>query len=150
MPCFNAAPYVNEAVSSVLGQTYGNVELVVVDDGSTDGSDTILIRLAEAHPGRIRLLHSNRLGPYPARNLALRQTHGEFIAFLDADDWWLPETLEKLHAALVEDDADLAIAAGRTSARGWNRRPMCRPPTKRRIPLPISCAAAHGRSTLPW
>ena len=108
MPCFNAAQYLNEAVNSALGQTYGNVELIVVNDGSTDGSDTILAQLAEAHPGRIRILHTNRLGPYPARNLALQQASGEFIAFLDADDWWLPETLEKLHSALAEVDADLS------------------------------------------
>ena len=67
MPCYNAAPYVAEAVASVMGQTYGNVELIVVDDGSSDGSEAVVRSLAEQHPGRIQLFHTNRLGPFPAR-----------------------------------------------------------------------------------
>jgi len=144
MPCFNAAPYVNEAVSSVLGQTYGNVELVVVDDGSTDGSDTILTELAGVHPDRIRLLHSNRLGPYPARNLALRQADGELIAFLDADDWWLPETLEKLHAALVEADADLAYCGWQNVGEGMESPPYVPPAYEEED------AVAHFLRSCPW
>lgn len=108
MPCHNAAPYVREAVGSVLGQTYRNVELIVIDDGSTDGSEPILAGLAAQHAGRLHLLHSPRLGPYPARNAGLRQAKGALIAFLDADDWWAPDALEKLHAGLVKTGADIA------------------------------------------
>jgi GT2 family glycosyltransferase len=144
MPCFNAAPYVNEAVSSVLGQTYGNVELIVVDDGSTDGSDTILARLAELHSGRIRLLHSNRLGPYPARNLALRQASGEFIAFLDADDWWLPQTLEKLHATLLEADADIAYCGWQNVGEGMESPSYVPPAYEEEDPV------AHFLRSCPW
>ncbi len=71
MPCHNAAPYVEEAVNSVLGQSYPQVELVVVDDGSTDGSTEILQRLASDHPDRITLFYQNRSGPFAARNRAL-------------------------------------------------------------------------------
>lgn len=127
MPCFNAAPYVTEAVGSVMGQTYGNVELIVVDDGSTDGSDAILTQLAEAHPGRIHLLHSSRVGPYPARNQALRHARGDCIAFLDADDWWLPETLERLHRTLVEGDADLAYCGWQNVGEGLATEPYVPP-----------------------
>jgi glycosyltransferase involved in cell wall biosynthesis len=144
MPCFNAAQYVTEAVNSALGQTYGNVELIVVDDGSTDGSDTILARLAEAHPGRIRLLYSNRLGPYPARNLALRHAGGELIAFLDADDWWLPETIEKLHAALDEHDAELAYCGWQNVGNGLASPPYL-PPAYEEEDL-----VAHFLRTCPW
>jgi len=144
MPCFNAAPYVAEAVNSVLGQTYGNVELIVVDDGSTDGSDTVLTRLAEADPDRIRLLHSNRLGPYPARNLALRQAKGAFIAFLDADDWWLPQTLEKLHDALDEGDADLAYCGWQNVGEGLESPPYVPPAYEEEDPV------AHFLRSCPW
>jgi len=144
MPCFNAAPYLTEAVNAVMGQTYDSVELIVVDDGSTDGSDAILTRLAEAHPGRIRLLYSSRLGPYPARNLALRQAGGAFIAFLDADDWWLPETLEKLYDALAEGDADLAYCGWQNVGEGLESPPYVPPAYEEEDPV------AHFLHGCPW
>jgi len=76
MPCHNAAPYVEAAVQSVLQQCYPHVELIVVDDASTDGSTDILQRLAAEHPGRITLLYQTRSGPFAARNLALAHAHG--------------------------------------------------------------------------
>lgn len=109
MPCYNAAPFVAEAIESVMGQSYGNVDLVVVDDGSTDGSLDIVERLQQAHPGRIRLLFQQHAGPYPARNLGAKDAKGSFLAFLDADDWWSPDCLEKLHAAL-EETPDAALS----------------------------------------
>src|SRR5258705_12555320 len=88
MPCYNAAPYVEQAIESVLCQSYGDVELIFVDDGSSDASPTIANDLALQHAGRITLLRTNRAGPYPARNFGLAHAHGEFVAFLDADDYW--------------------------------------------------------------
>ena len=106
MPCFDAAPYVEEAVRSALDQSHIVVEVVVVDDGSTDGSQQIIERLAEENPGRIQYFRQDRRGPFPARNLGLRHAKGRFVAFLDADDYWHPECLEKLHRALVDANAD--------------------------------------------
>jgi glycosyltransferase involved in cell wall biosynthesis len=103
MPCYNAAPFVREAVASVLGQSHSEIELIVVEDGSTDGSVALLKRLAGEHPQKIRLLFQNHEGPYPARNYALRHARGSLLAFLDADDWWREDFLEKLHTALVEN-----------------------------------------------
>lgn len=108
MPCFNAEPYLEEAVDSVIGQSYANVELVVIDDGSSDNSVKILERLAQEHPGRIRLLFQANMGPYHARNFGLQHAQGEFIAFLDADDWWTLDCLEKLHSALINTNSVLA------------------------------------------
>jgi glycosyltransferase involved in cell wall biosynthesis len=108
MPCYNAAPFLEEAVDSVMGQTYTMVELILVDDGSTDRSIEIAERLIEEHPGRITLLTQRNLGPYPARNLGMQHARGEYIAFLDADDWWTTDCLEKLHAALTQSNAVLA------------------------------------------
>jgi glycosyltransferase involved in cell wall biosynthesis len=108
MPCYNAAPYVQEAIDSVLGQRYPQVELVVVDDGSTDGSTEILQRLATDHPERITLVYQNRGGPFVARNQALAHANGNFIAFLDADDTWHPDALLLMHAALEDAPADVA------------------------------------------
>jgi len=72
MPCHNAAPYLAASVGSALRQSYGNVELVLVDDGSTDASPAIAASLADQYPGRLTLLHTARAGPYPARNAGLR------------------------------------------------------------------------------
>ena len=108
MPCYNTAPYVEEAVTSVLRQSYPHIELIVTDDGSTDGSTEILQRLAAAHPERITLTFQNRAGPYAARNFALAHAHGQYIAFLDADDTWHPEALQRMHDALAANRADIA------------------------------------------
>ncbi len=108
MPCHNAAPHVEEAIASVLRQTYPQIELIVVNDGSTDGSTDIVERLAAAHPGRITVLHQTNSGPYAARNRGLAQAHGNFVAFLDADDTWHPDALKQLHAALTDTLADVA------------------------------------------
>jgi len=109
MPCYNAAPFVREAVHSVLDQTYPDTELVIVDDGSTDGSIDLLKSLAKEHPDRIDLLFQHHEGPYTARNHGLRHARGRRLAFLDADDWWRQDFLQRLNDAL-EANNDAALA----------------------------------------
>jgi hypothetical protein len=127
MPCFNAAPYLTEAIESALGQSYSNVELILVDDGSTDASPNIAAGLARKYSERVTLLQSQRLGPYPARNLGLQRARGEFIAFLDADDWWAPTALAKLHAALVGARADAAYCGWQNVGEGVKSEPYVPP-----------------------
>lgn len=94
----DAERFIEEAIESVLGQTYNHWELLLVDDGSTDASTQIARRYALQFPDRIRYLehegHRNR-GMGASRNLGIRQARGEYIAFLDADDIWLPTKLEE-------------------------------------------------------
>src|SRR5574337_967651 len=73
MPCYNAAPFLEEAVGSVMGQTYPNVELLIVDDGSTDSSLEIAERLQQTHPTRIRLFRQRNRGPFGPFNQAGEQ-----------------------------------------------------------------------------
>ena len=96
MPIHDAEPYLAEAIESVRGQRYRAWELILVDDGSTDGSGAIAQRYAEAEPERITLLRHPDGGSHGAsasRNLGLARARGEFLAFLDADDLWLPANL---------------------------------------------------------
>jgi glycosyltransferase involved in cell wall biosynthesis len=144
MPCFNAAPYVCEAVESVLGQTHDAVELIVVDDGSTDGSEQIVAGLAAQHPHRIQLVYTNRVGPYPARNAGLKHAHGDLVAFLDADDWWQPDALEKLFGAIVSHGADIAYCGWQNVGDGIRAAPYVPPAYEDGDPV------AEFLRTCPW
>lgn len=93
IPVFNAERYLAESVASALGQSRREIEVLIVDDGSTDGSRQIAQELA-ADP-RVRLLSGVNGGPARARNLGIRESRGEFVAFLDADDLWLPHKLDR-------------------------------------------------------
>lgn len=95
VPCFNAEGFIAETLSGVQEQTYENWECIVVDDASTDRSARVVEEMAESD-SRIRLLELERNGgAAEARNSGLDLVRGEYIAFLDADDYWVPRKLEK-------------------------------------------------------
>ena len=92
MPSYNCGPFVCEAIESVLAQTYANWELLFVDDGSTDNTESIISSFKDA---RIRYFKNDpKCGAAESRNRALREAKGRWIAFLDSDDKWLPNKLE--------------------------------------------------------
>lgn len=91
IPTYNRAHLVSEAVESVLNQSYKHVEIVVVDDGSTDETQTVLAKYRD----RIRIIRQENAGPAAARNRGIAGSQGELIAFLDSDDLWLPNKLER-------------------------------------------------------
>ena len=93
MPSWNTGRYIAESIQSVLAQTYTNWELIIVDDCSTDNTDEVIANFCDK---RIRYLQNTQnSGAALTRNRALREANGEWIAFLDSDDIWLPEKLEK-------------------------------------------------------
>jgi glycosyltransferase involved in cell wall biosynthesis len=96
IPVFNAARTIEQAIDSVRAQTFTDFEIVVVDDGSTDGSMGIVRR----YGGAVKVLQQENRGPSAARNLAIANSSGEFLGFLDGDDWWKPEFLATMLAAL--------------------------------------------------
>jgi len=144
MPCYNAAAHLAEAVGSALGQGYRNVELIVVNDGSTDESPRIAADLAKRYIGRMTVLQTGRVGPYPARNFALREARGELVAFLDADDWWESSALERLHAALAESGADIAYCGWQNVGVGVTSDPYVPPEYQKDDPV------VHFLRTCPW
>lgn len=95
MPVHNKAPHLRRAIDSVVCQAFPSWELIVVDDASTDGSDKVLL---DYRDDRIRTYRRNRPGPggYAARNLGIEKSEGEWVAFVDADDEWLPNHLNTL------------------------------------------------------
>ena len=109
MPAHNAERFIAEALASALAQTYAPVELIVVDDGSTDRT----AQIAAAHG--IKALTQARGGPAAARNAGLERARGEYWAILDADDLMPPEALER-QVAELERDPELAMAFGMTEA----------------------------------
>lgn len=96
MPAYNDAPYVAQAIDSVLAQTWSHIELIVVDDGSTDGTRDVV----RSYGGRLCLVEQTNAGSAVARNRGIELAQGRYVAFLDADDWWHPEKLASQMQAL--------------------------------------------------
>ena len=94
MPCYNAAKYLDDAINSLRAQTYDNFELLAVNDGSSDQTQSRL-ELHAAKDPRVRVFRQKNAGPSAARNTALRQINGEYVCFLDSDDVYLPEKLDR-------------------------------------------------------
>ena len=95
IPLYNKAPYVAKAIGSVLAQTFTDFELVIMDDGSKDDSYTLAKKAIEGH-GNCRLYRQQNTGVSVARNNAVALSQGEYLCFLDADDWWAPAFLEEM------------------------------------------------------
>lgn len=145
MPCYNAAIFVEEAVNCVMNQTYPDIELIVVDDGSSDGSADILQQQAAQYSPRLILLYQDHMGPFPARNIGLQHARGGLVAFLDADDYWALDALEKLAQAMDSNHADIAYC-------GWQNVGTGSPGTKPHIPPDYSQmdTAAEFLRSCPW
>lgn len=112
VPTYNRSQYVCEAVHSVLGQTFGNLEVVVVDDRSTDDTAS---RLATIQDPRLTVIVDGHWGwPAKVRNVGIRSARGRFLGFLDSDDLWLPRKLERQLDALEATGLGWAHAGVRT------------------------------------
>jgi glycosyltransferase involved in cell wall biosynthesis len=114
VPFWNAGAFLEEAIASVLAQTFASWELLLIDDGSNDGSTEIAQRSAARFPGKIRYLehegHENH-GVAASRNAGVRHGTSRYIAFLDADDVWLPTKLAR-QTAIMESEPDAAMVCG--------------------------------------
>ena len=111
MPAYNAAGFIREAIQSVLNQTVTDLELLVIDDGSTDETTQIVEQLCKTD-ARVRLLvNEKNLGAGGTRNRGLELSASPYIALLDSDDYWKPQMLEKLIARMKETGADLSYCS---------------------------------------
>jgi glycosyltransferase involved in cell wall biosynthesis len=137
IPAFNAEPFVRDAIESVLRQSYSPIECVVVDDGSFDGTGDAVAQ----YGGRVRLISQQNHGVARARNRGAAEGRGELLAFLDADDVWLPERLA-MQARALRRGAAVAVLCAATEVDRY-----LRPIVERRVtpkPLPETMLLQQG------
>ena len=111
IPVYNAEKYVAGTINSVLSQTYREIEILIIDDGSPDGSIEICQNFKDS---RIKIIRQENRGLSGARNTGIRHAQGDYLAFLDADDMWLPEKLEK-HVLHLDNSSEVGISFSRSA-----------------------------------
>ena len=112
IPLFNKERWITETLLSVHSQTYSNWECLIINDGSTDQSLEIVNKFILSHPGNWRIITQVNKGQTLARNLGIKKSKGEYIAFLDADDLWLPDKLKlQLETHLLNPDISLSLTS---------------------------------------
>lgn len=108
IPAYNVEKYIGKCLESILSQTYENIEIVVIDDGSTDNTLSVCDEYA-AKSNKIRVIHTQNGGVSKARNMALEFSKGDFVAWIDADDLVSCKYIETLYNLLKNNDADVAV-----------------------------------------
>lgn len=106
IPVYNGEKYIADTIQSVIGQTYKNWELIIVDDGSTDNTSNVVKQFNDS---RISYIKKNNTGVSDTRNLGAMISNGEILCFLDADDIWLPENLEKKVEKLINEPKGVLV-----------------------------------------
>ncbi len=125
VPVYNAEAYLTRCIDSLCGQTYRNLEIILVDDGSKDASGAICDRYAEQDK-RIRVIHQPNSGVSAARNRALSVAHGKYIGFADSDDYVAADMYEKLLTAMLQNDCDVTVCDFEFVYDDGSRKSNCR------------------------
>ena len=116
IPVYNAGEYLAETLDSVLSQTYSNLEIILVDDGSTDGSGEYCDRIKESDC-RIKVFHKENGGAAEARNYALERVNGDYVVFIDSDDLVKPDYIENMVRAAEKWNAQLVVCRWMSGAK---------------------------------
>ena len=107
VPVYNVAQYLEKSIASIQQQTYKNLEIILVDDGATDESGRLCEQIAEQDE-RVLVYHKENEGLSQARNDGLKQAHGDYVIFIDSDDYIHPEMIASLYQQLIKEDADVS------------------------------------------
>ncbi len=110
IPCYNQAQYLKESVQSALDQTYPNIEIIIINDGSSDNTEEIALNLQEKHSEKIRVISQKNSGVSESRNNAIRKALGAYILPLDADDWINENMISQCMDTMMEKNADIVYA----------------------------------------
>ena len=113
VPVYNVEQYIRECVDSIISQTHYHLEIVLVDDGSLDKCPVICDEYAKKD-GRIKVIHQKNGGLAKARNVGIENSNGEYITFIDSDDYVVSNYIEMLYRGIIENDADVSIASFRS------------------------------------
>lgn len=126
VPVYNVADYLTRCVDSLLRQSFSDYEIMLIDDGSTDGSGELCEHIASVDP-RIRVFHKHNGGLSDARNYGIERLRGKYITFVDSDDWLETSCLEYLHRAIRTADADISTCVYMrrcgNSSKPWRNLP---------------------------
>ena len=109
VPVYNVLPYIRQCLDSLVGQTLEDYEIILIDDGSTDGTAQVLAEYAARYPEKIILKRVENGGQGRARNIAIDMARGDFLGFIDSDDWIDPSMYEKLWKRAAETGADVVV-----------------------------------------
>lgn len=108
VPVYNVEEYLERCLESIINQTFKNIEVIALNNGSTDNSLNILLKYAEKDK-RIKVIDNYNLGVSEARNIGIREANGKYIVFVDSDDWIDKNMIEVLHSNIVQNDCDLVM-----------------------------------------
>ena len=122
IPVYNTEPYLPCCIDSVFAQTFQDFELILVDDGSTDGSGALCDEYAGSD-SRVHVIHKENGGQGPARNMAMAAATGKYVIFLDSDDYWDPKTLETLYSEAEKNQLQLLLFGGEPFFDGAENMP---------------------------
>ena len=106
---YNLEQYLPRCLDALVNQTLENIEILCVDDGSTDSAPQIVDYYAQKYPNKIKAFHKTNGGEFTTRNYGLERATGEYVTFVDTDDYVEPDWAEKLYNAAKEDNADIAV-----------------------------------------
>ena len=133
VPVYNIKEYIGRCVDSILAQTWENLEVLLVDDGSTDGTGELLDKLREKD-GRIRVFHKKNGGSSSARNLGILKAQGKYLGFVDSDDYIEPFMYERLYRAIQKTGMPIAQGGRREIDERGNPLPdICIPPEREAV-----------------
>ena len=148
MPVFNGSDQVEAAVRSALDQEGLELLVLIIDDGSTDDTVDVLKSLKQQFPGRIDFIEKENGGPAAARNLGVQRATTEWIAFLDHDDTWHADKLQKQLAAAAECQADLVVTGCRNFGETENVAEQRHAPDREQLGNPFRCLLFGNYFTL--
>lgn len=108
VPVYNVAAYLERCVDSIIAQTYSELEIILVDDGATDGSGEICDAYEKRYSELIKVIHQANMGLSGARNTGLRHVHGKYVTFVDSDDWLVSDMVETMYGNIKQYDAEIS------------------------------------------